>query len=817
MTPFQYSNEEESSLLLLNRDDDGNIKSKRKKSSSSSSSVIIRAAVLGACVTLGSLAFVASSSSSSSSSSRAPQMMMRKLGDATSGEEAYLGTLPKRTWGSNGASGSTNAPGDGGASTTTTTSTSIDHPLLSVDRLGKEEQGDGGVASGEMTSNNIEQQKQQPVAQQQQQQGPTKPQALEARVWQKSESFVEDDEEERAAMKEQEQREQQHPEEREQEQQQQPNQEQQVEEQPQQQREEEQLQPEEQKPREEVEVLEVLEAPADAVLVEDNKEESKVAESARAEEGPNVVVAVTREEKEDVKEVVVPASVEEVKEEVQEEVKEEEKQPIPRWRLNMQNIAHSASDALKRRTSTISNEREQQQEQHVVEDGKEQEKQRIDAEIEEQRRQIDMENEQKRKEEEEEAAAKVVEPEMGEDEAPPRGVMENLYDIDNGRYEGEVVQVPFAFYANTKWAGADFWKHDWDTPNMSDEQKAKPDPTKFMPVFKTHGVDSADVVVTAHATNIKSTGWVIVDSAKRNGLQVVISGNGTDFHGFADKMMGLKAALHSINGNPIVINTDANDVMLQCSGQEFKNRFNQANADFIFGGETQLWPEIHAYFEKTDEIAWKEKMSDTLGKIGAAGPPAQLTGAHPNVWANAGSFMARKNDMLKYIEETEQRMARHPGSEPDEWGMTCRPAGVTDEDFADVNGSGWVNWFDDQECLTSFQMRHLMDRSLRHKLDADGSILFSAGGTPMDQIGKDNKNMVFHKETGKASCLWHFNNPQAKIRLKDFANAFPDKFLTPHGREVMLSTSDEHPGNRDPGPSSAAAFSARSSARAAAN
>ncbi len=146
-----------------------------------------------------------------------------------------------------------------------------------------------------------------------------------------------------------------------------------------------------------------------------------------------------------------------------------------------------------------------------------------------------------------------------------------------------------------------------------------------------------------------------------------------------------------------------------------------------------------------------------------------------------------------------------------------RPAGVTDEDFADVNGSGWVNWFDDQECLTSFQMRHLMDRSLRHKLDADGSILFSAGGTPMDQIGKDNKNMVFHKETGKASCLWHFNNPQAKIRLKDFANAFPDKFLTPHGREVMLSTSDEHPGNRDPGPSSAAAFSARSSARAATN
>ena len=391
--------------------------------------------------------------------------------------------------------------------------------------------------------------------------------------------------------------------------------------------------------------------------------------------------------------------------------------------------------------------------------------------------------------------------------------MEKLYDIDNGRYEGEIVKVPFAFYANTKWAGADFWKHDWNTPNMSEEQKARPDPTKYMPVFKTYGADSADVVVTAHATNIESTGWVIIASAKRNGLQVVISGTGTEFHGFADKMMGLKAALHSINGNPIVISTDANDVMLQCSGQEFKKRFNQANADFIFGGETQLWPEIHAYFGRTDEIAWKEKMSDTLGKIGAAGPPAKLTGEHPNVWANAGSFMARKNVMLKYIEETEQRMARHPGADPKEWGMTCRPAGVTDEDFADVNGSGWVNWFDDQECLTSFQMRHLMDRSLRHKLDADGSILFSAGGTPMNEIGKDDKNMVFHKQTGKASCLWHFNNPQAKIRLKDFANAFPDKFLTTRGREIMLSTSDEHPGNRDPAPSSEMTAGARASAR----
>ena len=147
--------------------------------------------------------------------------------------------------------------------------------------------------------------------------------------------------------------------------------------------------------------------------------------------------------------------------------------------------------------------------------------------------------------------------------------MENLYDIDNGRYEGEVVQVPFAFYANTKWAGADFWKHDWDTPNMSDEQKSEADQPKFMPVFKTHGVDSASSLPLTRQTSNQLDGLSSIPRSETV-YKVVISGNGTDFHGFADKMMGLKAALHSINGNPIVINTDANDVMLQCSGQNLK-------------------------------------------------------------------------------------------------------------------------------------------------------------------------------------------------------------------------------------------------------
>ena len=377
------------------------------------------------------------------------------------------------------------------------------------------------------------------------------------------------------------------------------------------------------------------------------------------------------------------------------------------------------------------------------------------------------------------------------------------YDLDANAFAGDVVHVPFEFYKATKWASAKFWRPgsnaelDGDTSALTEEARMHPDETKYMPVFKSKGVDSAPVVVTAHATNWKSNGWVILDSAKKNGLEIVISGNGTTFHGFADKMMGLKAALHSIPGNPIIVNADATDVLLQCGPEEFEKRFEQADADFIFGGETQLWPEIRKYFDMEDEIEFKKEMSLTFGEIGkAAGDDVELTGEHPNVWANAGSFMGRKEELMKYIEATENRMVRHNDwKEEDGFGMICKPAATTDEELNTVFPG--MRQFDDQECLTAFQMQNNIERSRRHKLDADGSILFSAGGAPMSQLGRDANGMVYNKRTGKASCLWHFNNPQAKIRLKDFANAFPDRFLTDVGRRAMVNTPDEHPGNRN--------------------
>jgi hypothetical protein len=277
---------------------------------------------------------------------------------------------------------------------------------------------------------------------------------------------------------------------------------------------------------------------------------------------------------------------------------------------------------------------------------------------------------------------------------------------------------------------------------------------------------------------------------------MVISGEGTHFHGFADKVIGLKAALHAMSGNPIVVVADASDVFLQCSASEFKDRFTKANADMVFGGETQLWPEISDYFKRDAEKALKNELSHSFGDIGKAEGVTPINKNDiPNGWPNAGGWMARKEALLEYISSTEARMNKFATQEsPGEWGYQCRPDGATD---ADWNGKyAGLRGFDDQLCLNAYNMAKLRQGDRRHKLDADGSILFSTNGCPVSDTGKDSKDKVYYKYTGKAPCLWHMNNPVAKIRLKEMSAAYPNHFLTPEGTVAMASTPDEHPGHR---------------------
>ena len=80
-----------------------------------------------------------------------------------------------------------------------------------------------------------------------------------------------------------------------------------------------------------------------------------------------------------------------------------------------------------------------------------------------------------------------------------------------------------------------------------------------------------------------------------------LSGNGTKWHWFEDKLMGAKAALLQMSGNPLVMFADTTDVMFNCPADEILDRFKQSGAEILIGGETQLWPEIETYFDMKRE------------------------------------------------------------------------------------------------------------------------------------------------------------------------------------------------------------------------
>ena len=108
-----------------------------------------------------------------------------------------------------------------------------------------------------------------------------------------------------------------------------------------------------------------------------------------------------------------------------------------------------------------------------------------------------------------------------------------------------------------------------------------------MPVFKTAGVDAADVQVVTLLEGHDSIGWVIYDSAKKNGLEMVISGEGTHFHGFADKVIGLKRRHCTRCRRRVVSPARARTYFCSATRLSFTQDLRMANADMVFGGETR--------------------------------------------------------------------------------------------------------------------------------------------------------------------------------------------------------------------------------------
>ena len=130
----------------------------------------------------------------------------------------------------------------------------------------------------------------------------------------------------------------------------------------------------------------------------------------------------------------------------------------------------------------------------------------------------------------------------------------------------------------------------------------------------TKGADDADFVVVGHSTDLGKDKYFLA-SLHKHGINAALSGNGTSWHWFEDKLMGAKAALLQMSGNPLVMFADTTDVMFNCPAAEILDRFfKQSGADILIGGETQLWPEIDTYFDMKRERDFIEKTSAAFAK-----------------------------------------------------------------------------------------------------------------------------------------------------------------------------------------------------------
>jgi hypothetical protein len=91
------------------------------------------------------------------------------------------------------------------------------------------------------------------------------------------------------------------------------------------------------------------------------------------------------------------------------------------------------------------------------------------------------------------------------------------------------------------------------------------DEAEEIPVLFTKGAEDADFVVVGHSTDLGKDKYFLA-SLHKHGINAALSGNGTRWHWFEDKLMGAKAALLQMSGNPLVMFADTTDVMFNCPG-----------------------------------------------------------------------------------------------------------------------------------------------------------------------------------------------------------------------------------------------------------
>ena len=307
------------------------------------------------------------------------------------------------------------------------------------------------------------------------------------------------------------------------------------------------------------------------------------------------------------------------------------------------------------------------------------------------------------------------------------------------------------------------------------------DEAEEIPVLFTKGAEDADFVVVGHSTDLGKDKYFLA-SLHKHGINAALSGNGTRWHWFEDKLMGAKAALLQMSGNPLVMFADTTDVMFNCPADEILDRFEQSGADILIGGETQLWPEIDTYFDMKRERDFIEATSadfakKKLGLIADAKPAKDGEDRMPNRWANGGTWMGRKESLLDYFDAIESYLVTNVKAQGDGDGFkrACKPYGMSDSEYAKrVVAAGF---FDDQTCLNRFVMENAALKNDRVVVDMDGSVMLSVGGTDFSEFKTAKDGSVYWEKTQKAPCAWHFNNPESKKLIPKAAKTFPSYWV----------------------------------------
>ena len=301
-----------------------------------------------------------------------------------------------------------------------------------------------------------------------------------------------------------------------------------------------------------------------------------------------------------------------------------------------------------------------------------------------------------------------------------------------------------------------------------------------IPVLFTKGADNADFVVVGHSTDLGKDKFFLA-SLHKHGIHAALSGNGTNWHWFEDKLMGAKAALLQMTGNPVVMFADTTDVMFSCSEGEILDRFDATDARVLIGGESQLWPEIDTYFDMQDERDFIErnsaKMDPEIGlRRGATKTPDGID-PRPNKWANGGAWMGRRNDILDYFEELESYLVTNSANQGvgDGFKKACKPYKMSDRTYKERTVA--AGFFDDQTCLNRYLMESAGARDSKVKLDMDGSVILAVGGTDLKEFKKDSDGSVYWEKTQKTPCVWHFNNPESKKLMPAVTKQFPSYWV----------------------------------------